>query len=545
MPWDALHSPETKYGNTALHIAAREGNKEISEAIVNKNPNATQIRNKQDEVPLATATLSVSCGQKDIIEYLCNVTTDEEPSPFSGPDGASLLCDVIKANFYGIALFLFKRYPEVILNKSKNLNMWPLEAIANTPFAFRSGNKLKFWQNSIYPCMSTGSRCRTMGDIENPSECPRVDRGFFAMFITNILNHLIPRVPCIKELYTQKLVHEEAATLVEYMIAQLSKLTSEAQALSFFQNSCALKTAIKNGTTEIVEECLKIFPDLMWIEMNKQTLIQIAIEERNEKVLNLICETSDEDDKNELLSRRDTNGNGVLHFAAKLAPSTHLNLVSGAALQMQREMQFFKGMEKMVGRTKRLVRNNDGNTAQFIFTKEHHRLRKDGEEWMKGTSSQCMVVAALIATVVFAAAFTVPGGNFSDGDDSKKGIPMIFLHKTSFMVFAIADALALFSSVTSILMFLAILTSRYGEDDFLSSLPTKLIIGLGTLFFSIAATMVAFGATLSIFLGHKFAWILIPITLFGCVPVTLFALLQSPLLVEMVRSTYWPSTFRA
>ncbi|KAI3841941.1 hypothetical protein MKX03_010278 [Papaver bracteatum] len=542
MPWDALQSPETKYGNTALHIAAREGNKKIAEAIVNKNPYATQIRNKQDEVPLATATLSVSCGQKDIIKYLCNVTTDEEPSPFSGPDGASLLCDVIKANFYGIALFLFKRHPEVILKKSKNLIMWPLEAIANTPFAFRSGSNLKIWQNSIYPYMSTGSRCRTMGDIENQSKCPRVDRGIFAMFLTNILNHLIPRVPCIKELYTQKLVHEEAATLVEDMIAQLNELTSEAQALSFFQNSCALKTAIKNGTTEIVEECLKIFPDLMWIEMNKQSLIQIAIEERNNKVLKLICETSDEDDKNELLSRRDTNGNGVLHFAAKLAPSNQLNLVSGAALQMQREMQFFKGVEKMVGRNRRLVRNIDGNTAQFLFTQEHDKLRKDGEEWMKGTSSQCMVVAALIATVVFAAAFTVPGGNFSDGND-KKGIP-IFLHKTSFMVFAIADALALFSSVTSILMFLAILTSRYAEEDFLTSLPTKLIIGLGTLFFSIAATMVAFGATLSIVLGHKFAWILIPITLFGCLPVTLFALLQSPLLVEMVRSTYWPSTFR-
>ncbi|RZC47942.1 hypothetical protein C5167_040886 [Papaver somniferum] len=544
MPGEALQLQETEYGNTALHIAAREGKKEIAEAIVNKNPNATQIRNKQDEVPLATATLSVSRGQKDIIEYLCNVTRDEESSPFSGPDGASLLCDVIKANFYGIGLFIFKRYPKVIIEKTKNLKMWPLEAIANRPFSFKSGSKLNFWQHNIYTYMSTPSCYRGMGDIENPSECPKVDREIFAKFFTSILNYLIPRVPSIKELYAQKLVHEEAATLVKDMIAQLEKLTTKTEALSFFENSYALKTAIKDGTTEIVEECLRVFPDLVWIETNNQTLIHIAIEERNETIVKLICETSDEDDKNELLSRGDTHGNGVLHFAAKLASSTQLNLVSGAALQMQREMQFFKGMEKMVGRTNRLVRNKDGNTAQFMFTKEHDKLRKDGEEWMKGTSSHCMVVAALIATVVFAAAFTVPGGSFSDGNDSKKGIP-IFLHKTSFMVFAIADALALFSSVTSILMFLAILTSRYAEEDFLTSLPTKLIIGLGTLFFSIAATMVAFGATLSIVLGHKFAWILIPITLFGCVPVTLFALLQSPLLVEMVRSTYWPSTFRA
>ncbi|KAI3973422.1 hypothetical protein MKW92_045772 [Papaver armeniacum] len=526
MPPEALELQESVFGSTALHIAAREGNKKIAEAIVNKNPNVTQIRNKQDEVPLCTATLSASRGQKEIIEYLCSVTRDEEPN---------------------IALFLFRRYPKLVIEKTKNLQILPLEAVAKRPFAFRSGSKLKFWQRCIYSLiqvdMSIPSRYGTMGDVENQSECLMVDRGIFAEFLTNIHNHLITRVPCIKELYAQKLVHEEAATLVKDMIAQLKRMTTKTQALSFFENSSILKTAIKDGTTETVEECLFRFPDLMWIQTNNQTLIQIAIEERNENILNLICETSDEDDKNELLSRGDTNGNGVLHFAAKLASSTQLNFVSGAAFQMQREMQFFKGMEKIVGKTNRLVRNKDGNTAQYLFTKEHDKLRKDGEEWMKGTSSSCMVVAALIATVVFAAAFTVPGGNFSDGSDSNKGIP-IFLNNIPFLVFAVADALALFSSVTSILMFLAILTSRYAEEDFLTSLPTKLIIGLGTLFFFIAATMVAFGATLSIVLGHKLAWILIPITLFGCVPVTLFALLQSPLLVEMVRSTYWPSTFR-
>ncbi|KAI3860868.1 hypothetical protein MKX03_002484 [Papaver bracteatum] len=562
MPPEALELQESVFGSTALHIAAREENKKIAEAIVNKNPNVTQIRNKQDEVPLCTATLSASRGQKEIIEYLCSVTRDEEPSPFSGPEGASLLCDLIKANFYDIALFLFRRYPKLVIEKTKNLQILPLEAVAKRPFAFRSGSKLKFWQHSIYSLiqvdMSIPSRDRTMGDVENQSECLMVARGIFAEFLTNIHNHLITRVPCIKELYAQKLVHEEAATLVRDMIGQLKRMTTKTQALSFFENSSILKTAIKDGTTEIVEECLFRFPDLMWIQTNNQTLIQIAIEERNEKILNLICETSDEDDKNELLSRGETNGNGVLHFAAKLASSTQLNFVSGAAFQMQREMQFLsvadfrfiinscpfdQGMEKMVGKTNRLVRNKDGNTAQYLFTKEHDKLRKDGEEWMKGTSCSCMVVAALIATVVFAAAFTVPGGNFSDGDDSNNGIP-VFLNKISFLVFAVADALALFSSITSILMFLAILTSRYAEEDFLTSLPTKLIIGLGTLFFSIAATMVAFGATLSIVLGHKLAWILIPIILFGCVPVTLFALLQSPLLFEMVRSTYWPSTFR-
>ncbi|KAH9684929.1 hypothetical protein KPL70_013735 [Citrus sinensis] len=98
--------------------------------------------------------------------------------------------------------------------------------------------------------------------------------------------------------------------------------------------------------------------------------------------------------------------------------------------------------------------------------------------------------------------------------------------------------LALFSSISSVLMFLGILISRYEEDDFLLSLPRKLIIGLVTLFFSIASMMVAFGATVHISLSHKWNLVIIPIALVGCVPLTLFALLQFPLLLDMYSSTY-------
>ncbi|KAI3852178.1 hypothetical protein MKX03_022978, partial [Papaver bracteatum] len=548
MPPEALELQETRYGNTALHMAASKGNKKMTEAIVKRNPKVTLIRNKKDAVPLLTASVSFSQGQKEIIEYLWAVTSDEEPSPLAGPDGASVLCNVINANFYDTALLLIKRFPGLVTEKTKNIKIWPLEAIAKRPFTFRSGSKLNLVHQCIYPLiqveMNIPNRFNSdsSGDIENPSECSRVDRGIISKFCSITLAHLA-QVPSINKLFRQKLMHEEATGLVNDMIGQLKKMAIP-QAISFFENSCVLKTAIKYGTIEIVKECLLNFPYLIWIKTENKTLLQIAIEERNEKVLELIFETCDEDDKNELLSRRDANDNGVLHFAANLAPSAQLNLASGAALQMQKEIQWFKGVENIVKKSDRLARNKDGNTAQLIFTKEHSGLRKEGEKWMRETSHSCMVVSTLIATVAFAAAFTVPGGNFSDANNNNNGIP-IFLNKISFIVFAIADALALFSSITSVHMFLAILTSRYAEDDFLTALPIKLIIGLGTLFFSIVATMVAFGATLSIVLGHKIPWVVIPITLFACVPVTLFAFLQFPLLVEMVRSTYRPNMFRS
>ncbi|XP_062173542.1 ankyrin repeat-containing protein NPR4-like [Alnus glutinosa] len=181
--------------------------------------------------------------------------------------------------------------------------------------------------------------------------------------------------------------------------------------------------------------------------------------------------------------------------------------------------------------------NADGLTARELFTNNHIDLKNGGEKWMKGTATSCTVVGALIVTIMFAAAFTVPGGNNQDS-----GFP-IFLDERLFMLFIISDALSLFSSTTSVVMFLGILTSRYAEDDFLESLPRKMIIGLSTLFFSIATMMIVFSTALLIMLQGQYSWIIIPVICLAIVPVALFVLMQFPLLVDMFKSTYGRGIF--
>ncbi|KAJ0587872.1 putative PGG domain-containing protein [Helianthus annuus] len=163
---------------------------------------------------------------------------------------------------------------------------------------------------------------------------------------------------------------------------------------------------------------------------------------------------------------------------------------------------------------------------------EHKHLVTLGEKWMKETGSQCMVVATLIATIVFAAAFTVPGGY-----DQQNGIP-IFHSKATFMVFVIADAISLFSSSASIIMFLSILTSRYAERDFLESLPNKLMVGLATLFLSIATMMITFSVSFFVLYRKGLIWTPILISVFAMTPVLLYMLLQSGLFFDVFRSTY-------
>ncbi|KAI3862499.1 hypothetical protein MKX03_011587 [Papaver bracteatum] len=543
------------YDFTALHYAAQYGNFEAIVLLVNKNPTLPLLRDNRGFTPLDIALQNVSIYQKEVVEYLYSITKDVvDPSPFSGEYGASTLCELIEANFYDIALCLVMKFPELAMTKSNRFDMCGLEVMVRRPFAFQSGTKLTWWQNLIYPLIQVGMKTTCIQSME-PAECTiRVEENPAPENIdsnkiiesskvpssTTYKGLIIPyltRAIGIEHLYKQKLVHQQAKALIKQMIAEICKSTTILRFLR--DNPNIMKIAIKHGIMEFVAECLKKKKTLYFYRIPVETIIEMAITERKEMIVNFICKTADRHgDKIDLVSRRDGDNNTILHYASKLAPLAQLSRVSGAALQMQREMQWYKGIESIARESDRYTRNKKGDTAQFIFTEAHKELVKEGQDWLKDTSGSCMIVGALIATVAFAAAFTVPGGNISDSNNALNGTP-IFLGKSSFTVFAVSDAIALFSSITSVLMFLAIYTSRYAEIDFLKSLPQKLLFGLATLFISMVAILAAFGASLLIVVGSRFAQALIPITLFGCCPLALFAWLQLPLFVEMVCSTYW------
>ncbi|KAD3068355.1 hypothetical protein E3N88_36235 [Mikania micrantha] len=260
-------------------------------------------------------------------------------------------------------------------------------------------------------------------------------------------------------------------------------------------SSRVLFIATEMGNTKFVVELIRLYPDLIWkVNDNGLSIFHIAVKHRHEGIYNLLFEIGAMKDL--ITPLRDEHENNMLHLVGTRAKQKQLEDVSGVALQMQRELLWFQEVKKMIPPSYRERKNTDGLTPHDLFTIEHKELVTQGEKWMKGTASQCMVVATLIATIVFAAAFTVPGGY-----DQDNGIPT-FYSKATFIVFVVADAISLFWSCASILIFLSILTSRYAEKDFLESLPNKLISGLLTLFLSITTMTVAFGVSFFV-LYHK------------------------------------------
>ncbi|KAJ0887018.1 putative PGG domain-containing protein [Helianthus annuus] len=141
---------------------------------------------------------------------------------------------------------------------------------------------------------------------------------------------------------------------------------------------------------------------------------------------------------------------------------------------------------------------------------------------MKTTAESFSIAAALIATIVFAAAITVPGGTIQD-----RGYPVL-RNREAFIIFAISDAISLFASSNALLVFLSILTARFAEKDFLVILPRQLFIGLFSLLLSITSMMVAFSAALFLVFCDGKLWrfalicgmALIPIAFFCCSTIT-------------------------
>ncbi|KAJ6317331.1 hypothetical protein OIU76_012966 [Salix suchowensis] len=512
-------------GNTALSRAANVGITKMADCLVSKNKNLVTFVHKDNSIPLVEACLA---SHKDMALYLYSVTPVEFLCHDNGIHGSRFLQSAITARMLDIALDFLHRFPRLTTTKDDVWQANPLIALSAIPDIFQSGNRLALWQQWIYSCIR-------IPPIATPDDNFRIyipDQSLsgsknitlevlskFRGFTINLLTFL-----GIKQIYDLKKIHIYSDKILQCMCEHISKLDYEELLEANIIE--AFHIAIGYGIAEYVIEVVKVCPYLIHsTDYKSRSPFMSSIANRHEKVFCLFYG---------LEANRATLV--PLQLAAKLSPPSQLARISGAALQMQRELQWYKEVESIIDPRLKDNANENTQTTRELFTDEHKDLLAKGEQWMKDAATSCTVVGALIITIMFTAVFTVPGGNVQE-----TGYP-VFKDEKSFTVFIVADAISLFSSSTSVLMFLGILTSRYAEEDFLKSLPTKLIFGLSTLFLSIATMMVTFCAALIIMLNGRLE-IVIPVVLLASIPVTFFMLLQFPLLVEIFMSTYGPGIF--
>ncbi|RXH89809.1 hypothetical protein DVH24_032166 [Malus domestica] len=522
---DAVRERGSLSGSTALHMAVSMENEHIAKELVEwMTEGDLEIEDANGATALALATLIAPEVARCIIEknkrLLCI------------PCNPLNMIPLIKACHGGqweLARYLY--------------SVTPLEALTLTQDNYRTSADL------ISHCFSSkelglniphasGIRDVRIDVLKQANVQVNDQGGLIIRLVMALLRGLVSnlrKLLGIDHIYKLKQIHVQSLEVLQGMCKMTEGLSLKQMQGSSIQT--ALFKAVEHGNDEFLRELFTANILALGIhDENAKSMFQFSIECRQEKVYNFFHEFI------RIMNVRtefrvDKFNNTLLHSAARLSPPTQLKHIQCAALQMQRELQWFKEVEKIVpAKFLEVVNYADGMTARDLFTKNHKELANEGERSMKATATSCTVVAALIVTIMFIAVFSVPGG-------TKAGYPL-FLNKRIFMVFIVADVFSLFSSTTSVVTFLGILNSRYAEDDFLKSLPTKMVIGLFTLFSSMVTMVIAFSSTLFLMLEAK-EWIVVPIILLASVPIVSFVWMQFSHLVEIFISTYGAGIFVA
>ncbi|ESW13646.1 hypothetical protein PHAVU_008G214000 [Phaseolus vulgaris] len=292
----------------------------------------------------------------------------------------------------------------------------------------------------------------------------------------------------------------------------------------------AFLVAARNGIVEMVNEMLYRIPSVIHnTNSKKENVLLVAVLNRQPLVVQCLKTKMQSKPEvwNNLILTVDEDESTMLHLAAYAPGGDKPWQIAGSALQMVWDIKWFQYIKGLVPQHFSFRSDKKGKTAGDIFEETHKELIEESGEWLKDTSESCSVVAALVAGVSFTAANSIPGGTDDQGRPNLEGKP-------AFDVFAIASLVGLCFSVTGLIMFLTILTSRKQAKDFRRDLPLKLLLGLSSLFVSIAAMIVSFCTGHFFLLSHGYKTVLYPIYAATFFPVTFYAVAQFPLYFDLL-----------
>ncbi|TXG46862.1 hypothetical protein EZV62_026156 [Acer yangbiense] len=552
----SLTSSVNAYGTTVLHEAAICRNYEAVKLLVKKNKELIDMKSDSGETPLFRAA---AYGNTKIVRYL-----------ISQP-GQRVLSFERKVQLKGTALELLELDKELAGFDDKNGSS--LYMLAKIPSVFKSRHQMGIWKWLFYHCLPAVSghddniekikeeddedediesglqRNRPAGsDQEKEVENGRSGLVYKGM---NII-----RLSVAKKLWKEKRDYELATKVAKILIKhdksfnqnymksvnedRLPEETKEPGKYPLF-------TAVINGNVELVKLILEEYPQAHeQINHEKQNILHVAAMHREKEIFDLVKKR--EVPMVRLARQTDVYGNTVLH---SVADTQHYKggAPSGPAYQLLEELEWFKmpgfcvnqglalalflllRVEDIMPSYYTMLPNNNNMTAREVLEEKHKSQLQEAQRWIKDTSQSCSTVAVLVSTLVFAAAFTVPGGT-----NGNNGRPF-FINSPLFLFFTISDILSLSFSLTAVVMFLAILTSPLDLDNFLDAVPRKLTLGFALLFMSVATTMLAFASTifLVIRLDERPRWTTTLICCASFFPVGVLALTHFPLFSSFIK----------
>ncbi|XP_048137812.1 protein ACCELERATED CELL DEATH 6-like isoform X2 [Rhodamnia argentea] len=405
----------TPSGDSLLHVAASSGKENVMELILNNFPYLVTRRNSSEDTPLHVAirTRSLEATRK-----LIRLRRDAETMYWKNKDSKSPLYLAAESGYKEILKLL-------------------LEACAG---------------DEAY-----AGKIQGMSPVLAP----------LGKWNPGILEEIIDRLP--------KLLHvrgEDGGTPL-HSAASVGDLV----AVEVLLRECpdlALQTD-KNGSYPIHIACQgwgsgftvdqlvqATWPDLAEIKNNKgQNILHVAAKAGNNIGVFQISWCCDEAVIKELANSKDVDGNTPLHLASmhnhcrvmlyltrdNRSDLTLLNNDKLTALDVaMNSASLSTKYPALLGRAILITAGVPQSGGRDVWSP------RENAEWMKDEVNTRLLVATLVATVTFAAGFTLPGG-YNASSDPRPGTATM-LHNKVFQVFVISNMLAMYSSVLAVVVLL-------------------------------------------------------------------------------------------
>ncbi|KAI4353986.1 hypothetical protein L6164_002900 [Bauhinia variegata] len=212
--------------------------------------------------------------------------------------------------------------------------------------------------------------------------------------------------------------HKERPTIISPAIqrSNVSKLEKEIepnknkqyanQTTGTFNGYTPLLLAAASGIVEIVERYIDLYPEAInHVSEDELNILHVAVMFRQKEIYRIIIETGE---WKLLWFRLSSNGHTLLHQVGSMAFYTG-NHKAGIAYQLQEELPWYQLVEMILPKNLVIQCNDDNLTAQDLFLKEHESMLIEARNWIKDTAQSCSTLAVLVATVVYAAAYSTPG----------------------------------------------------------------------------------------------------------------------------------------
>ncbi|KAL8487248.1 hypothetical protein ACS0TY_023793 [Phlomoides rotata] len=273
----------------------------------------------------------------------------------------------------------------------------------------------------------------------------------------------------------------------------------------------ALHMAVKGQNVEIVTELIKPDPSLLSFGDNKgNTALHIATRKGRNQIVQCLLSIEGID-----VNSTNSSGETPLDIAVKFGTPELVAMLKEAGAVHSKDhgkpQSSAKQLKQTVSDIKHDVQSQLQQTRQtgFRVRKIAKKVKKLHIEGLNNAINSATVVAVLIATVAFAAIFTVPGQYV---EEEEKGFSLgeaHIAHKAAFTIFFLFDSVALFISLAVVVVQTSVVVIEHKAKKQLMFVINKLM-WLACLFISIAFISLTY-----IVVGAREQWLAVCATVIG------------------------------